>query len=302
MAQQVVIRKKILWQTIEPVNSQQFLQWCFDPFRHKPLIMGVLNITPNSFSDGGRYQNIQNACERALDMVQQGADLIDIGGEASNPYGHYESISVDEELSRVLPVIAAIREKSDVCISIDTCKAPVMEQAIAAGAIMINDINALQGDNALETASRLGVPVCLMHMQGNPKTMQDAPHYQDGVVNDINHFFSERIETCLKAGISANHLFLDPGIGFGKSTSHNLNILNQLSAFNQHQLPVLLGVSRKGFIGQILNKDVAERMIGGISIAVYAAMQGVKIIRTHDVDETSQALRMLDAISRVVNK
>ncbi len=257
--------------------------------------MGVLNITPNSFSDGGRYQNIQEACKRALDMVQQGADLIDIGGEASNPHGGYESISVDEELSRVIPVIAAIRERSDVCISIDTCKAPVMEQAVAAGASMINDITALQGENALDTARRLDVPVCLMHMQGNPQTMQDAPHYPDGVVDEINQFFSARIEACIKAGISKKHVILDPGIGFGKSTSHNLSILNHLSVFNQHQFPVLLGVSRKGFIGEVLNKGVSERMIGGISVALYAVMQGVKIIRTHDVNETSQALRMLVA-------
>ena len=258
--------------------------------------MGVLNITPNSFSDGGRYQNLQTACERALEMVQQGADLIDIGGEASNPYTRYEPISVDEELSRVIPVISAIRERSDVCISIDTYKAAVMEQAVAAGASMINDIMALQGENALDTARRLDVPVCLMHMQRTPQTMQDAPDYPNGVVDEINEFFSARIEACIKAGIAEKHLILDPGIGFGKSTSHNLSILNHLSAFNQHQFPVLLGVSRKGFICQVLNKGVSERMIGGLSVALYAVMQGVKIIRTHDVDETSQALRMLDSI------
>lgn len=226
-------------------------------------------------------------------MVQQGVDLIDIGGEASNPYGGYEQISVDEELSRVIPVILAIRERSDVCISIDTCKAAVMEQAVAAGASMINDIMALQGKDALETARRLDVPVCLMHMQGTPETMQVAPHYPQGVVSAVNAFFSERIGACLAAGIAKQHLILDPGIGFGKSTSHNLSILNQIEAFDHHQLPVLLGVSRKGFIGQILNKNISERMIGGLSVALYAVMQGVKMIRTHDVDETSQALRML---------
>lgn len=258
--------------------------------------MGVLNITPNSFSDGGCFRHLPLACERAFEMIQQGADLIDIGGEASNPYASLESISVDEELSRIIPVISAIRERSDVCISVDTCKPVVMEEAVAAGATMINDIMALQVENALETAQRLQVPVCLMHMQGTPQTMQDAPNYPDGVVETIQAFFSSRMEACLKAGIPRTHLILDPGIGFGKSTAHNLNILKHLSVFNQHQRPILLGASRKGFIGQVLNKGISDRMIGGLSVALYAVMQGVNIIRTHDIDETSQALRMLDAI------
>lgn len=284
---------------IHAVNNQQFLEWCDAPTLKKPLIMGVLNITPNSFSDAGCYQNTQKACLRALEMLEQGVDIIDVGGEASNPYGGCAPVSSDEELSRVIPVILAIRERSDICISIDTCKAVVMKQAVQAGASMINDIMALQADDALTTAHRLNVPVCLMHMQGNPLTMQDAPRYPDGVVGHINHFFSERIKACTEAGIPEKHLILDPGIGFGKSTSHNLTILNELKAFDHHQLPVMLGVSRKGVIGQVLNKSISERMIGGITIALYAVMQGVKIIRTHDVDETSQALRMLDAINRV---
>lgn len=264
--------------------------------------MGVLNITPNSFSDGGRYQNIPKACERAFEMIEQGADIIDIGGEASNPYGNAHPISIDEELSRVIPVILAIRERSDICISIDTCKAAVMEQAVAAGASMINDIMALQNENALETACRLNVPVCLMHMQGRPETMQNLPQYPNGVVDEINRFFSKRIDACIRAGMDETNLILDPGIGFGKSVFHNLTILKQLKAFNQYKLPVLLGVSRKGFIGQVLDKHISERVIGGLAIALHAVMQGVNMIRTHDVDETSQALRMLDAIHHVSNE
>ncbi len=260
--------------------------------------MGVLNITSNSFSDGGHYLNCQRACERALEMIRQGVDVIDVGGEASNPYGRYEMISVEEELSRVIPVISAIRARSDVAISIDTCKAQVMEHAVAAGATMINDIMALRGENALSVAQRLQVPVCLMHMQGQPNTMQKAPCYPHGVVEEITQFFSERIEACLQSGIPATRIILDPGIGFGKTTSHNLTILKQLSTFNQFKYPLLIGVSRKGFIGEVLDKSVSERLIGGVAIAVYAMLQDVKIIRTHDVDETRQALSMLEAIER----
>lgn len=280
------------------MNSQQFYHWCSTSESSlspsKTLIMGVLNITPNSFSDGGRYLNAQSACERAQEMVRQGVDLIDVGGEASNPGAH--SISVDEELGRVIPVIRAIRDVSDVCISIDTCRAQVMNDAVAAGVSMINDILALTGKDSLRCAQRLNVPVCLMHMKGTPQTMQDAPSYQQDVVEEINQFFYDRIEACINAGIPKKNLILDPGIGFGKSTQHNLTILNQLQEFNRHDLPVLIGVSRKRIIGDVLNKSVSERMIGGIAIAIHAAIQGVKIIRTHDVDETNQALRMVEAI------
>lgn len=258
--------------------------------------MGVLNITPNSFSDGGDYLDVNKACNHAFKMVEQGADLIDLGGEASNPYGGYASVSVDEELSRIIPVILAIREGSDICLSIDTCKAEVMKEAIAAGASMINDIQALSGNDACQTARKLNVPICLMHMKGSPETMQDSPEYQEDVVDEINQFFRERISACVQAGIPDTQLILDPGIGFGKSMSHNLNILKHLSSFHQHRRPVLLGISRKRVIGEVLDKPIAERMIGSIAAAVYASMQGMAIIRTHDVDETNQALSMVDAI------
>lgn len=290
---------------ISRANNQELRGWCkaFDAttLSDKPLIMGVLNITPNSFSDGGCYLDLNQARSRALAMLEQGVNLIDLGGEASNPHGEYESISVDEELSRVIPVLQAIREISDVCISIDTCKAGVMREAVAAGASMINDIQALRGEDSLRVAQQLDVPICLMHMNGTPETMQDAPYYQHDVVDEINQFFSERIDACTRAGISRDRLILDPGIGFGKSMAHNLNILKHLSEFRRHGRPLLLGVSRKKIIGDVLQKPVPERLIGSIAAAVYAVLQGVAIIRTHDVDETNQALTMVDSICRYEN-
>lgn len=287
------------------VNSQEFRSWCngwnLTTPLSKPLIMGVLNVTPNSFFDGGRYLDLDQARSRALTMLEQGADLIDLGGEASNPYGEYESISIDEELSRVIPVLQAIREVSDVCISIDTCKAEVMQEVVGAGASLINDIQALRGQNSLRVAKQLNVPVCLMHMNGAPQTMQDAPYYQHDVVDEINQFFDERVDACVNAGIPRDRLILDPGIGFGKSMAHNLNILKHLPEFHRHRRPLLLGVSRKRVIGDVLQKPVSERMIGSIAAAVYASLQCVAMIRTHDVDETNQALTMVNAICRYEN-
>jgi dihydropteroate synthase len=289
------------------VNSQQLSEWCHQydgtfvstkslSATPKPLIMGVLNVTPNSFSDGGAYLHLQKALERVRTMIDEGADIIDVGGEASNPYGEYESISVDEELARIVPIIAGIREMSDVSISVDTCKAAVMSAAVAAGASMINDIMALRADNALLAAATLNVPVCLMHMRGLPDTMQLNPTYLDGVMNEIHLFFAERIDACKQAGIAEQHIMLDPGLGFGKTSSHNLQILKDLHQFKIYRRPLLLGASRKGFIGQVLNKPVSERLTGGIVVAIDAVLKGVGIIRTHDVAETKQALLMLGAI------
>lgn len=260
----------------------------------KTILMGVLNITPNSFSDGGKYLDVNAASRRAQEMIKQGADLIDVGGEASNPGA--ESISADEELSRVIPVIRAIRDISDVPISIDTCKAIVMSEAISAGASMINDISALTGENALNVAAALHVPICLMHMNGVPRTMQDDLSDDIDVVEDIHQFFTQRIAACLTAGVTRERLILDPGIGFGKTVEHNLDILKHLSAFHRHELPLLLGVSRKRVIGEVLQKPVSDRLIGGLAIAANAVMQGVKIIRTHDIEETRQVLQMMNAI------
>lgn len=256
--------------------------------------MGILNITPDSFSDGGCFLGVDEACLRAEQLLIQGADLIDIGGESTRPGA--APVSSSEELARVIPVIEHIRTISDVCLSIDTSKASVMRAAVAAGASMINDVRALSNKDALSVAAELNVPVCLMHMQGVPLSMQDNPMYVDDVVDEINVFFERRIEACLQAGIPHDYLILDPGFGFGKSIHDNLRIVKRISEFLKHGLPLLLGVSRKSTIGAVLNKTPSERLVGGIALTVLAAYRGVSMIRTHDVDETRQALRMVEAV------
>ncbi len=288
------------------MNSDELKRWCdsqgsFLPLSHltscylrKSLVMGVLNITPDSFSDGGQFLDVEAAFDRAQMMIEQGADIIDIGGESSKP----GAVPVDcvDEIARVVPVIRRIRCQSDICISIDTCKAGVMLAAIDAGASMINDIYALKGKRALQVAASLNVPVCLMHMRGTPQTMQNNPQYEINVVYEINAFFQERIKACEQAGIAREQLILDPGFGFGKSVQHNLTLLQRLKSFQCHGLPILLGVSRKSTLGAVLHKDIHERMPGGLAVAAFAVLNGVTIIRTHDVGETNQALQMLEAI------
>lgn len=283
------------------MNSEQFNQWCLSfnsmapssNYPHKPLIMGILNATPDSFSDGGCFLEPDAACDHALQMVERGADIIDIGGESTKPGA--EDVSATEEIERIIPIIGRIRAVSDICISIDTSKADVMKAAVAAGASFINDVKALTAQGALDIAARLNVPVCLMHMQGVPKSMQEQPHYID-VVDEINLFFQQRIEVCLAAGISRDYLIIDPGFGFGKSVQHNLCIVKRLEEFKQHSLPVLLGVSRKSTIGALLKQPVSGRLIGSIALETVAALQGVSIIRTHSVEETNQALQIVHAI------
>jgi dihydropteroate synthase len=287
------------------VNSEQFSVWCqsnrsilksTDDLR-KPLIMGVLNVTPDSFSDGGQHPDPEAAFQRAMIMIEQGADIIDIGGESARPGA--VSVSVDIELNRVIPVIERIRSLSDVCISIDTCKAEVMSAAVTAGASIVNDIAALRGEGVLPVVARMDVPVCLMHMQGSPVMMQDKPCYSQDIDVEINDFFKQRIAACEQAGIRRDRLILDPGFGFGKSVQHNLMLLKRMAGFQQHGLPVLLGVSRKSTLGAISGKKVMERMPAGLAIAVFAILNGVSIVRTHDVAETTQALQMIDAIRRM---
>ena len=285
------------------MNSEAFFQWChlYKPtditsltVSSKPLIMGVLNVTPDSFSDSGLYLDLNQALNRAEEIIVQGADIIDIGGESSKPGS--KPVTSQVELARVIPVIQGIRAMSDICISIDTYKADVMEAAVEAGATWINDIKALRGPKALDIAARLRVPVCLMHMQGSPEFMQDHPHYANDMVTDINSFFEERIAACLNAGIPLTHLILDPGFGFGKTAHQNLNMVRRSNEFLKHGLPLLLGVSRKSTLGMVLEKELGARLIGGIATATFAVLQGVSIIRTHDVDQTYQALKMIDAI------
>ncbi len=275
------------------MNSEQLATWC-QSSRPKPLVMGILNVTPDSFSDAGCYLDLDAAYLRAQAMIQQGVNILDIGGESSRPGA--QPVSTDEELARILPIIERIRASHDVCISVDTCKADVMVAAVASGATFINDIHALQGEGALAAVAAMKVPVCLMHMQGTPVTMQNNPHYDQDIVVEINRFFQARIDACVKSGIRRERLILDPGFGFGKSVQQNLLLLKRLAEFQIHRLPVLLGVSRKSTLGAVLNRAVMDRMPGGIAAAVYAVLHGASIIRTHDVDETTQAMQMIHAI------
>ena len=252
-------------------------------------IMGILNLTPDSFSDGGSYQQIDSAVISALAMLENGATIIDIGGESTRPGA--PDVALEEELARVIPVIEAIRKKSDCLISIDTSKAEVMRQAVNAGADIINDVRALQEPNALATTAELGVPVCLMHMQGQPRTMQSNPHYDD-VINDIKQFFVERIAACEAAGISRDKIILDPGFGFGKTLAHNYHILKYIDEFKMMGCEVLAGLSRKSMIGNLLGRDVDQRLAGSVAGALIAAQKGAKIIRVHDVTETADALNV----------
>ncbi|WP_284498332.1 dihydropteroate synthase [Legionella maioricensis] len=260
----------------------------------KPLIMGVLNITSDSFFDGGKFLSVDRACEHAFNLIAQGVDIIDIGGESTKPGAVQVPLGI--ELSRIIPTIEQIRCHSDICISIDTYKPEAMEAAVRAGANIINDIYALRKDGALAMAAKLAVPICLMHMQGQPQNMQQNPQYPNGVMAELSQFFDERIDACTNAGIEKKQLILDPGFGFGKLVKNNLHLICHLDDLKHFNLPILLGVSRKSTIGAVLNKEVGERLIGSISIAVYAALKGVGILRTHDVSETNQALQMIDAI------
>ncbi|QSD37255.1 dihydropteroate synthase [Pectobacterium brasiliense] len=257
-----------------------------------PHIMGILNVTPDSFSDGGKHNKLDAALLHVQEMVNAGATLIDIGGESTRP-GAAE-VSTEEELNRVVPVVEAIAKRFDVWISVDTSKPEVMTASAQAGAHLINDIRALQEPGALEAAAATGLPVCLMHMQGMPRTMQHKPHYDD-LMQDIGDFLQQQIDRCVSANILKSKLLLDPGFGFGKNLAHNYALLARLSELHRFELPLLVGMSRKSMIGQILNVPPAQRVHGSIACAVIAAMQGAQIIRVHDVKETADAMRIVEA-------
>ncbi len=284
------------------MNTEQIKQWCKTYNAEnlsKPLIMGVLNVTPDSFSDGGKYFTHEKAMIKAQQMIEAGADMIDIGGESSKPGA--ATVSCEEELTRVIPIIKEIRKESDICLSIDTTKAQVMHEAVAAGASMINDISGFRSNESLALAVKLDVPLCIMHMQGNPETMQNKPFYSQNLIEELNQFFKQRIATLIAAGIKRQNLIIDPGFGFGKTVEHNMELVNRIAEFKRHDLPLMLGVSRKCSLGLILNAPVNRRLSGGLAIAVFAALQGVAIIRTHDVEETNQAFIMLQAIKEAGN-
>ena len=256
----------------------------------KPQVMAILNVTPDSFSDGGKFASFDKALTQVEQMISDGADIIDIGGESTRP-GAVEVSEVDE-LTRVIPLLKAIKAKFTIKVSIDTSKAEVMAQAIAHGADIINDVRALQNEGCLAVLAQSNVPVCLMHMQGLPRSMQENPHY-DEVIGDIKQFFIERINVCEQAGIKRERLILDPGFGFGKTLEQNYQLLAQLHQFSDLGLPLLSGTSRKSMIGNLLARKVDERLAGSLTTAIIAAQQNVSIIRVHDVKETVDALKVL---------
>lgn len=258
------------------------------------LVMGILNVTPDSFSDGGRFDRVDTALAQARRMAADGADLIDVGGESTRPGAL--PVDVADEIARVVPVIESIRAEIDRPVSIDTMKPEVMRAAVDAGATMINDVNGLRNPEALRTAAALGVPVCLMHMQGEPRTMQQSPHYDD-VVEDLLAFFRERIERCAEAGIERERLVLDPGFGFGKTLEHNLALLAGLERFRELGLPILVGISRKSMLGALTGRQRPEhRVAASVAAAVLAVERGATIVRVHDVAETVDAMRVVQAL------
>lgn len=254
----------------------------------RPHVMGILNVTPDSFSDGGNFTQLERAMTHARQMVADGATLIDIGGESTRPGA--PDVSEQEELDRVIPIVERLVHELDVMISLDTSKAAVMREGCAAGAHLINDVRALLEPGALAAAAAADVPVCLMHMQGQPRTMQAEPHYDD-LLGDVRAFFDERIAACLTAGIAREQLLLDPGYGFGKTLAHNYQLLAQQESLLDYQLPLLVGMSRKSMIGNLLGRPVDERLAGSLACALIGMQRGARIIRVHDVRATMDALR-----------
>jgi dihydropteroate synthase len=259
----------------------------------RPVVMGILNVTPDSFSDGGRYAALDLALERAAEMIAEGAAIIDVGGESSRP----GSLPVEAtlEIARVVPVIEAIAATSAIAISIDTTKPAVMAAAVAAGACIINDIHALRAPEARSIAAKTQAGACLMHLQGEPRTMQDSPHYND-VVAEVIAFLRRQRQACIDAGVAFDAIAIDPGIGFGKTLEHNLALLKELPRFAALDAPLLIGVSRKRMLGEILGKPLGERLYGGLGLAALAVIHGARIIRTHDVGATRDAILSVSAV------
>jgi dihydropteroate synthase len=258
-------------------------------------VMGILNVTPDSFSDGGQFSSFDKALAQVEIMILDGVDIIDIGGESTRPGA--VDVSEEDELARVIPLLKAIKSKFDIKVSIDTSKAEVMSQAIAHGADIINDVRALQNEGCLAVLAKSKVPICLMHMQGLPRSMQENPQYDD-VISEIKQFFIDRIQVCEQAGINRERLILDPGFGFGKTLEQNYQLLAQLHQFSDLGLPLLSGTSRKSMIGNLLARNVNERLAGSLTTAIIAAQQNASIIRVHDVKETVDALKVLSITAK----
>jgi dihydropteroate synthase len=260
----------------------------------RPRVMGIVNVTPDSFSDGGRHDTVEAAVAHGLRLASEGADLLDVGGESTRPGA--DEVSVQDELARVVPVIERLARETALPISVDTSKPEVMRAAVAAGAGMINDVQALRRDGALQAAAELGVPVVLMHMLGEPRGMQDDPRYDD-VVADVHRFLAERLFACEMAGLPKKQLIVDPGFGFGKTLEHNLRLLRQLPRFTDLGVPVLAGLSRKRSLGDITGRGVDERVFASVAAAVLAAEGGARLIRVHDVAATVDAVKVWAAVA-----
>ncbi|MCW9698285.1 dihydropteroate synthase [Avibacterium sp. 20-129] len=257
----------------------------------QPQIMGILNFTPDSFSDSGLFFDRDKALFQVEKMLNEGATIIDIGGESTRPMA--EEVSLEQELDRVVPMVEAVRKRFDCWISVDTSKAQVMAESAKVGMDLINDIRALTEPNALQTAVQLGLPTCIMHMQGQPRTMQQNPYYEN-VVQEVLNFLENRTALCLAAGMKKENIIWDLGFGFGKTVQHNYQLLQQLAKFTQ-DYPVLAGVSRKSMIGSVLDKPVDERIVGSVAAVLIAVINGAKIVRVHDVAPTSEALKIWQA-------
>ncbi|MGB9595907.1 MAG: dihydropteroate synthase [Candidatus Poribacteria bacterium] len=269
---------------------------CLSNVGFRTLVMGILNVTPDSFSDGGLFVNVESAIEHAKKMIQDGADIIDIGGESTRPGA--EAISIDVELSRVIPVISELSKSTDVCISIDTYKPEVAEIAIDNGACMVNDISAISDPKMAKVVAKSGVPIVLMHKKGTPKDMQISPHY-NSLIDEIKKYLQDKVNMAERSGISSDKIIIDPGIGFGKTVEHNLEILRRLNEFKSLGKPILIGTSRKSFIGKILNIDDPKERIDGTSATVAIAIaNGADIIRVHDVKQMKMVAQIADAIIR----
>lgn len=260
----------------------------------RPLVMGILNVTPDSFSDGGRFNRPEIALKHAEALVTQGADILDIGGESTRPGA--TPVSADEELSRIIPVIEAIQQRLDVKLSVDTSKPVVMREVLALGVDLINDVNALEATGAIELLASANCHVCLMHKKGQPGSMQQKPQYLD-VVKEVYDYLASRIDVCVAAGIQRERIIIDVGFGFGKSVEHNLSLIKHLATFKQFALPILVGVSRKSTIGAVLgSRKMSERLEGSLALAMVAYTKGANILRVHDVRATVDVFKMLQAV------
>ena len=275
------------------MNIRNFNDWLLS-IEKQSLIMGILNVTPDSFSDGGKYFEKNNAINHALAMIDNGADIIDVGGESTRPFS--DPVSLDEEISRVIPVIEGIRKESDVCISIDTTKSEVATAALNSGASLINDVSAMEVDPLMiDVALKFDCPIIIMHMKGTPKSMQDNPQYES-LISDIKDYLQERVDFIVSKGINSEKIVIDPGIGFGKTVENNFEIINNLNHFTKMGFPVMLGASRKSFIGISLDLPEEDRLEGSLAANIIGLQNGAKIFRVHDVAETNKAFVIANKI------